>query len=120
MSQEASGSTRFSFAHGANIDYIETLYADFKRDPASVDETWRKFFEGYEFATLGDTGVRLEKGSAAPSSDHDREAPKVEALINAYRRLGHLSAHLNPLAAKPPLLEDLTPEGTGLTNVEPG
>ena len=80
--------SRFSFASGNNITYIENLYRDYRNDPSSVDETWQKFFEGYEFAL---------SGSAGDSSGDDTEA-KVEAYINAYRRLGHLGADLNPLA----------------------
>jgi 2-oxoglutarate dehydrogenase E1 component len=127
MSQSASGSSRFSFASGANLDYIESLYQAFKRDPMSVDDSWRKFFEGYELAAHGDVVARLDKATgsvaAAPhpartDAEFDRDTAKVEALINAYRRLGHLSAHLNPLAPKPALAPELTPAGAGLGSVD--
>ena len=39
-----------SFAHGAHLDYIEGLYDSFKKDPKSVEGSWRSFFEGYDFA----------------------------------------------------------------------
>lgn len=123
MSQSASGSNLFSFANGANLDYIESLYKAFKRDPQSVEPSWRQFFEGYELAAHGDVVARLDKAAnvmAASRGDaeFDRDTAKVEALINAYRRLGHLSANLNPLAAKPALAPELTPAGAGLGSVD--
>ena len=33
-----------SFLYGGNADYIEQLYADWQKDPASVNEEWRGFF----------------------------------------------------------------------------
>jgi 2-oxoglutarate dehydrogenase E1 component len=33
-----------SFLYGGNAAYIEDLYARFKEDPSSLDETWRDFF----------------------------------------------------------------------------
>jgi 2-oxoglutarate dehydrogenase E1 component len=34
-----------SFLYGGNAAYIEDLYAQFQRDPASLDAEWRSFFE---------------------------------------------------------------------------
>src|SRR5690554_4772548 len=33
-----------SFLYGGNADYIEQLYARYKSEPSSVDETWQSFF----------------------------------------------------------------------------
>ena len=110
--QDASGSPRFSFATGNNVAYLEQLYAAFKQDPASVDPSWRQFFEGYEFAALGDT-IGGGGGGESPFT------ARVEAFINAYRRLGHLSAHLSPLAPAPGIATDMLPESHGLKDVDP-
>lgn len=34
-----------SFLYGGNADYIDQLYAEYEKDPASVDSQWRTFFE---------------------------------------------------------------------------
>lgn len=110
---ESSAQTRFSFANGANSAFIEELFEKYKQDPQSVDASWQKFFEGYEFAAQG-------AGSGdSISAEEARNNSKVEALINAYRRLGHLQAHLNPLAPKPGIAESMMPEAHGLRNVNP-
>lgn len=100
---------KFSFANGANAAYIDDLYHRFRDNPESVEPSWRSFFEGYEFAGQGVAG----------RSGNDLEA-KVEAYINAFRRLGHLSAHLDPLNERPALRRDLLPEQHGLGDVPKG
>ncbi|WP_409361293.1 2-oxoglutarate dehydrogenase E1 component [Bartonella heixiaziensis] len=34
-----------SFLYGGNADYIDQLYAEYEKDPTSVDSQWRAFFE---------------------------------------------------------------------------
>lgn len=80
-----------------NLDAIETAYEQWQRDPASVEEKWRIFFEGFE---LGESGGARLAGSQGLTG--------VVLLISAYRDMGHLVAHLDPLNDPPanfPLLE---------------
>jgi len=37
-----------SFLYGGNADYIDQLYAEYEKDPASVDPQWREFFENLQ------------------------------------------------------------------------
>ena len=82
-----------------NLDAIEDAYRRWKQDPASVDESWRYFFEGFELGAVrppasGVDAARLQTG--------------VIRLIYAYRDLGHFLAHLDPLSeprTSHPLLE---------------
>ena len=41
---------RFDFVNRANAEYIDRIYEQYRRDPRSVDETWRAYFAGFEFA----------------------------------------------------------------------
>jgi 2-oxoglutarate dehydrogenase E1 component len=100
---------KFTYATATNAGYIEEQYEKFRKDPASVEASWRQFFEGYEFAA--------SSGAVGKATSGDQEAGKVEAYINAFRVLGHLSAHLNPLAAKPALRDDMSPANHGLKDV---
>ena len=111
QSRSSSGMDRFSFASGANAAFIDDLFTKFREDPESVEPSWRSFFEGYEFAAQGaGTGDSI-------SAEEARNNSRVEALINAYRRLGHLQAHLNPLAPKPAVDPSMMPEAHGLKGV---
>jgi 2-oxoglutarate dehydrogenase E1 component len=88
----------------ANAEYVEEQYRRYRADPNSVDEAWRLFFAGFEFA--GDGG----NGGAAHAAAVVAPEPVIGVydLVHSYRELGHLVAHLNPLGPKPeghPLLE---------------
>ncbi|MFN8847761.1 MAG: 2-oxoglutarate dehydrogenase E1 component [Bdellovibrionales bacterium] len=68
----------------SNLDYIEGLYHQYKSNPDSVSMDWRKFFEGFDFASAGTTGL----------SEKELD---VYHLITAYRNYGHFEAQLDPL-----------------------
>ncbi len=85
----------------ANPEYVESLYRDWQRDPASVEERWALVFEGYELGR-----------SAAPAPGH--RGPDVADLVHSYRELGHLVADLDPLGGSPRSHPLLTPQELGL------
>ncbi len=91
------------FINRANADYVDGLYQQYLRDPASVDAQWAYFFAGFEAA--GGNGARATGASAAePTTEHIG----VFDLIHSYRELGHLIANLDPLGhnqTSHPLLE---------------
>jgi len=88
------------FINRANADYVDGLYRQYLRDPASVDEQWAIFFAGFELAA--GNGARLAlAASAVPSIG-------IYNLIHSYRELGHLIANIDPLGGNltaHPLLE---------------
>jgi 2-oxoglutarate dehydrogenase E1 component len=96
-------------------EYVEQLYAAWKADPASVGETWNQFFLGFDLGIQ--RPVEAEPGAAAPTAagGADPAQSKVDALVAAYRTLGHLGADLDPLGTTRPLPKELTIESFGLT-----
>ena len=42
---------KLSYLSNADVDAIDTLYKQYLKDPESVDFGWKKFFEGFDFAT---------------------------------------------------------------------
>ena len=78
----------YSFLSNATPEYLENLYHDFKTNPGSVDLEFQKFFEGFDFATLNYNG----KSEGVSVNEF-----KVYAMINAFRRKGHLKARTNPI-----------------------
>lgn len=106
---------RFSYLKSTNLGYIDELFANFLKNPESVDPSWRYFFEGLELGMEspephpepqnGATSATSSAGAA--SSDLSNEA-KVADLINAYREMGRILANVNPLTPPPsshPLLD---------------
>ena len=78
------------FATRWNLDAIEAAYRRWQKDPASVDDSWRLFFEGFELGSDGAHPLSAAGGDAPGSS---RRRPPH----SAYRDLGHFLARLDPL-----------------------
>ena len=45
-----------SYLSNADVDSIDHLYEQYKTDKASVDESWQRFFEGFDLA-YGELGL---------------------------------------------------------------
>ncbi len=100
-----------------NDGYISEVYEAYRRDPASVDESWRQFFRFAE-----SIGTRREGGGAqvspAPALDSSL-FPKVAGaaeLADAIRTFGHLAVPLDPLGTPPEGTPELTLEFHGLSD----
>ena len=76
-----------SYLSNADPAAIDELYAQYKRDKNSVDATWQRFFEGFEFQHASFSV--LPTGQAATeipgAADHVGKEFKVLNLIHAYR-----------------------------------
>ncbi len=92
-----------SFLTGANIDFIEALYARYLEDPSALDPSWRQYFASLERSgrPLIIDGLRLPpppktNGTAGPSTAYALQS-KVDQTVTAFRMRGHLLAKLDPL-----------------------
>ncbi|MDQ3050190.1 MAG: 2-oxoglutarate dehydrogenase E1 component [Bacteroidota bacterium] len=81
----------YSYLGNADPSAIEDLYRQFLSQPASLEDGWRKFFEGFDFAR---TDFK-SNGSHVPEAVIKEF--NVLALINGYRTRGHLFTHTNPV-----------------------
>ena len=79
-----------SFIANANPNYIESLYEKYTKDPSNVDEEWRTFFAGFEFAAGEGTAERTSMVLSPKEFS-------VLQLIHAFRAKGHLISNTNPL-----------------------
>src|SRR6266516_651036 len=100
-----------------NDGYISEAYEAYRRDSASVDESWRQFFRFAE-----------NLGRAAPAAGAPGEAPRAgqldpaflrdvaaaAELVDAIRSYGHLAVPLDPLGTPPEGTPELTAEFHGL------
>ena len=90
-----------------NDAYIADAYERYRRDPSSVDESWRQYFRAAEMLAGGATG--------GVDEDLLRKTAGAAALIDAIRQYGHLAVQLDPLGTPPPGGPELTPEFHGIT-----
>ena len=56
-----------SFLHGVNAAYIEELQAQYEKNPGSVSEQWRAFFQSLQDETRGGNGASHGPSSHGPS-----------------------------------------------------
>jgi len=75
-----------------NSGYLDRLYQDWLRDPASVDKPWREYFSGID-SRQGD----IPPGDIPPGGDFAYKQSRVNALLWAYRDVGAIYADINPL-----------------------
>ncbi len=98
----------YSFINQADPKVIEDLYRQFKENPENVEEGWRSFFQGFDFAL-----------SAYPQKADPQLATsdefKVINLINEYRRRGHLFTKTNPVRKRRSYSPSLDIENFGLS-----
>src|SRR5438105_2489803 len=101
-----------------NDGYITEAYEAYRRDPASVDESWRQFFRFAE-SIAGNAPPAAVVGQPSTAGQIDpaflRDVAAAAELVDAIRSYGHLAVPLDPLGAKPEGTPELTPEFHGLS-----
>ena len=83
-----------------NIGYIDDLYALWQKDPASVDASWRAYFEDAGNAAQPNAAQRqtgIDSGQESRQPYQLLEQSRVDRLLWAYRDVGYLYSQLNPL-----------------------
>ncbi len=87
-----------SVSERANAGVIEEYHQRWLDNPDSVDPTWRAFFQGFTLGSSGQTPAGVPAGAVVDSVQQSG----VYYLINAYRAIGHIQSHLDPLSGPPP------------------
>jgi len=98
---------KHSYLGQADTDVIERMYTLYQHDPGSVDTSWQRFFEGFEFARSAPAAVGITNDLV------DKEF-KVINLIEKYRERGHLFTKTNPVRERRKYYPTLGIENYGL------
>jgi 2-oxoglutarate dehydrogenase E1 component len=101
----------FSYLGNSDMNAIEDLYRQYLQNPDNVDESWRNFFKGFDFAR-----VSYQAGYSAASAEEFDKEKKVLDLIEDYRRRGHLFTLTNPVRARRKYTPTLELENFGLSD----
>jgi len=100
----------YSYLSNGDTGWFDNMYKDYKANPESVDESWRKFFEGFEFSIA-------RFGEQSGGAEIPKEF-KVINLINDYRSRGHLFTRTNPVRERRKYAPLITLEHHGLTEAD--
>ncbi len=91
---------KYSYLSNVDSAWIDELYQRYRKDPASVETGWARFFEGFDFARSIEAGEGIGAAKAAPPAAGGERFEKefrVIELIIAYRARGHLFTKTNPV-----------------------
>jgi len=99
---------KFSFLGAVHTNMIDDLYQQYLKDASSVDDNWRNFFQGFDFAQT----TYFDKSKI---NDIPKEF-KVITLIEAYRKRGHLFTLTNPVRDRRKYTPNLDIKNFGLKN----
>lgn len=103
-----------SYLGNSDVTAIDNLYAQYKQNPESVDISWRRFFEGFDFQK--EQFEILPEGASSPGMSDlgGGKEYKVMNLINGYRQRGHLFTKTNPVRERRKHLPTLDIDHFGL------
>src|SRR3974377_2292149 len=120
----------------ANLAFVEGLYEDYLRDPASVPHDWQQYFKN-----IAEGEFRFPKPRFGPSfrptsifnppaaerarvadrltdTEIAKTQDKVYLLTRLHRVRGHRIAQVDPLGLPRPVPPELTPEFFGFTEAD--
>ena len=115
---------------GGNAAFIEELYEQYLRDPASIEPKWKAYFDGFggqgdvphseAMARVQVAGMLAAKGLGGGLDEATaKKQMAVSKLVTAYRSRGHLGASLDPLdMAGKPEAPDLELDFHGLSKAD--
>ncbi len=123
-----------SHLFGSNAPFVEELYENYLGNPASVDDTWRDYFDqlqntgsGHDvphapvvaaFEARAKLGPVRTVSAASTTGAKDKQAAVLQ-IINAYRFLGDRWADLDPLKrTERPNQVELDPAHYGFTEAD--
>ena len=114
-----------SFLSGINSEFINQFYSDYLSDPASLPDSWKKFFDGLSEdeklifddlkgpswspekkirdlkSSINEKREKIEKSldlNEVTTKQASQDSVRAIMLIRAYRIRGHLIANLDPLS----------------------
>ncbi len=92
---------KYSYIANADTVVIENLYQQYTENPNSVDASWQKFFEGFDFQInkFGSNGHTKSNGTGTSLSTSGASEKEIQVrnLIFEYRRRAHLKSKTNPV-----------------------
>ncbi len=101
----------YSYVFNAHPTFIESMYKKYLEDPTSVEDGWRTFFQGFDFAAQSPNGASNGKNgtstngaaingtSTSSASDIEKEFG-VMSIIHGFRTRGHLLSDTNPIRSR--------------------
>jgi 2-oxoglutarate dehydrogenase E1 component len=108
---------KYSYISNADVGYVDQLYQNYKKDPLSVDLSWQKFFEGFDFS-IQHYGSGNGQGTSVVEDTLSIKETQVRNLIFTYRSFGHLISKTNPVRERRNHHVQFDHKSVGLTDAD--
>jgi 2-oxoglutarate dehydrogenase E1 component len=99
-----------------NDGIVAEQFERYRRDPASVDESWRQYFRIAESLFAGQAAASAPAAAAPADAAFLAKVAAASNLLQAIRMYGHYDVQLDPLGTPPASADELRPEFWGLTD----
>ncbi len=106
---------KLNYLGNISAETVETLYQQYLADSETVEPSWQRFFEGFEFAQAP---LSSAVATQTPVDGAFRKEFNVINLINGYRTRGHLFTHTNPVRERRKYYPTLAIENFGLSEAD--
>jgi 2-oxoglutarate dehydrogenase E1 component len=106
----------FTHLSSSDITFIDSLYDTYRVTPDAVDESWQRFFQGFDFSDSLN-GASVGAGSGITDENFKREI-NVFRLIQSFRTRGHLLADTNPIRPRKDRQARISLEEYGLSEAD--
>src|SRR5437016_7225593 len=123
-----------SLPNSLGLEFVESLYQDYLREPQSVPSDWRRYFESLSEGNGSSKGQSIApafkqwsifsppgaggNGAAAEQATGAVLQERVDQLIRNYRVRGHMAAQLDPLGIVRPTPPELDLGFYGFTEAD--
>ncbi|MBL8997213.1 MAG: 2-oxoglutarate dehydrogenase E1 component [Gemmatimonadetes bacterium] len=102
-----------------NDAYAAEQFEAYRRDPASVEESWRQFFRFAEQAMgVAAPAAPAAAAPSAPDPEYARKAAGAARYTTAIRNYGHFAVQIDPLGTPPPGAAELELSFFGITEAD--
>lgn len=105
----------FSYLSNTDTNAIDALYQQYRQNPESVDISWKRFFEGFDFQKADYPVLPGDDQLSGAGAEKVQKEFRVINLINTYRQRGHLFTKTNPVRERRKYSPTLDIENFGLS-----
>src|SRR5215813_3915481 len=120
--------------NSVSLEFVEALYDDYLRDPKSVSEDWRTYFQrlsqgngftkterltpSFKSWSIFNPPAKTGNGAVAEEATTAVLQERIDQLIRNYRVRGHMAAQLDPLGIPRATPPELNLDFYGLTEAD--
>lgn len=102
----------YSLISNADTQFVDNMYQKYLQDATSVDESWRLFFSGFDYAKGSPENTSIDDTDSISNMSKEFS---VMSIIHGFRDRGHLLSTTNPIRQRKDRKPNLNLQDYGLS-----